>query len=144
MSKARVLLAAARPDVRQLISGVFKKRDDVVVIQAEDGSAALMLANILKPQLLMLEAALPITSGFVISNIVKQAPTLAQTPVLIFDVTPDPIKQSKVEIFRCDASLNKGWATQQMEAAIERLLPRHHWSFSEDAKQQEVHYPDRR
>lgn len=124
--KTRVLVAAARSDVRQLISSMLKTRDDVVVIQADDGSAALMLANILKPQLLMLQATLPITSGFVVSSIVKQAPTLAQTPVILFDVPQDSVKQTDMTMFRCDFRLNTGWATHQMEAAIDRLLPKHH------------------
>ncbi len=126
MPKALVLVTAASSGVRQHIANLLMKREDVVAIYAEDGSAALMLANIVKPQLLLLEAALPITSGFAVSYIVKQAPTLAQTPVVVFDVPCDPVNKIDRAVFRCDVCLNTGWAPWQMDLAIDRLLPKHH------------------
>jgi two-component system alkaline phosphatase synthesis response regulator PhoP len=59
------------------------------VIEAPDGSTALRLADVERPDLILLDIALPQVNGIDVCRRLRQEPATARTPVLLLTGLPD-------------------------------------------------------
>lgn|ERR1700751_4760051 len=86
---ARILIADDSEMVRQSLKALFADHQDLQVCgEASDGSQAIELATQLKPDLLILDIAMPVLDGFhAAAEIVKREPTL---PIIIYSLHESP------------------------------------------------------
>ena len=87
MSKT-VLLADDNPSVRRSLKYLLESRGcDVNVEEAADGVDAIELAKRSKPDLILLDLAMPRLNGAEAANVLKR--TLPETPIILFTMFTD-------------------------------------------------------
>jgi len=86
---ARILIADDSELVRVSLKALFADHQDLQVCgEASDGWQAIQLATQLKPDLLILDIAMPVLDGFhAAAEIVKREPTL---PIIIYSLHESP------------------------------------------------------
>ena len=84
----RVLLVDDDPTTRNLISH-FLRKEDFVVIKASGGSDGLARARNDRPDLLIVDAAVPGVNGFELLSLLKREPETSGLPVLILSSLDD-------------------------------------------------------
>jgi CheY-like chemotaxis protein len=77
----KVLVVDDNRPSRELISDILRPLD-VEVAQAADGVSGLRLARLHKPDLVILDLAMPLMDGFAVLRELRQDPDYAGTPVL--------------------------------------------------------------
>lgn len=89
---AKILIAEDSVMMRKIAKMTLEKGGHTV-IEASDGSEAVELAKSQLPQLILLDAEMPVTDGWEAVKIIKQDPAIANIPVLMctgHDLSEDP------------------------------------------------------
>ena len=121
-----ILVVDEARSTRDLLGQLLRLRG-YGVIEAGEGRQALALVPELRPDLIILEALLPYTSGFEVCAVLKRQPRTRSIPILMTcSVTrslgrPDDYWRARVH---ADAFLSKPFDVTELFAAVERLLPR--------------------
>ena len=84
----RVLLVDDDPTTRNLISH-FLRKEDFIVIKASGGSDGLARAKSDRPDLLIVDAAVPGMNGFELLSLLKREPETCGLPVLMLSSLDD-------------------------------------------------------
>jgi len=87
MSRWRLLLADDHELFRAGLAGLINSQPDLEVVgQAGDGFEALKLARELRPALIVMDISMPICDGLEATRLIRAAPELATTPILMLTV----------------------------------------------------------
>jgi two-component system sensor histidine kinase/response regulator len=81
MKQQRILIVDDNPKNRAIVEELF--HDEFEVYPAEEGDAALELAKILKPDVILLDVMMPGMSGYEVCQRVKSDPGTSDIPVII-------------------------------------------------------------
>ncbi len=94
----RVLIADDHPIVRQGLEIVINSQPDMSLVgQAADGNQALMLLKELKPDVLVMDLKMPVMSGLVAIEKIKQSDP--ETPILVLtSFTDDEMVISAIQL----------------------------------------------
>src|SRR5512138_3171922 len=93
------------------------------VLQAANGRAALDLVREARPDLVLVEALLPMTPGFEVCRAVKGDPVLRGTPVVLTSaVHRGTVAADARAAFGADAFLEKPWRDEEVVRTARRLL----------------------
>jgi len=85
---ARVLLVDDDPTTRNLVAH-FLRQEDIVVVKASGGSDGLARARSDRPDLLIVDAAVPGVNGFEILSLLRRDPETRGLPVLMLSSIDD-------------------------------------------------------
>lgn len=77
------------------------------VIEADDGESALETAHRLRPDLILLDIAMPRMDGLEVCRKLRQDPTTREIPILFFTASPAGEVEEKVEAAGGDGVLLK-------------------------------------
>lgn len=88
VSIARILVVDDDEDIRRMLA-LLLEREDYEVLTAEDGPEGLQKALALRPDLIILDLALPGLSGLEVCQRVREHPHMANTPIMILSATTD-------------------------------------------------------
>jgi DNA-binding response OmpR family regulator len=118
----RVLIVDDEPDVRALVrSSLALSRQELTPIEAADGDEALALIYSERPDLVVLDLALPRRDGFVLLEQVRQKSDL---PIIV--LTARGLEEDKIKGLQLGADdyLTKPFSPRELVARIESVLRR--------------------
>lgn len=118
----KVLIVDDEPDVRALVrSALSYARQDLTAIEAADGDEALAMIHSERPDLVVLDLALPKRDGFAVLEQVR-----AKTDLPIIVLTARGLEEDKVKGLRLGADdyLTKPFSPRELVARIESVLRR--------------------
>lgn len=122
MSPVRVLLVDDSPDVRTMLRTRIEL-DDVfeVVDEAADGAMAIALATLHQPEVIILDAMMPILSGVeALPAIVRGAP---DAKILVYSAFTDDPSLERIYEAGAHAVINKAAPVEQLFVAMSGLVP---------------------
>ena len=118
----RVLIVDDEPDVRALVrSSLAFARQDLTPLEAADGDEALAMIYNERPDIVVLDLALPRRDGFALLEQVRQKSDL---PIIV--LTARGLEEDKIKGLRLGADdyLTKPFSPQELVARIESVLRR--------------------
>jgi DNA-binding response OmpR family regulator len=118
----KVLIVDDEPDVRALVrSSLAYARQDMTPIEASDGDEALAMISSERPDLVVLDLALPRRDGFAVLEQVRQKTDL---PIIV--LTARGLEEDKVRGLQLGADdyLTKPFSPRELVARIESVLRR--------------------
>lgn len=123
MKKARItrlLLIENHLETRKFLETMLSKEHEIIV--AENGVMGIEFARNRNPDLILLEAALPVLSGLDACSLLKQDPRTKAIPILMMS-----LKNTQSDITNglkqgADAYLPKPFSFEELKAVIQNLL----------------------
>jgi len=118
----KVLIVDDEPDVRALVrSALSYARQDLTAVEAADGDEALAMIHSERPDLVVLDLALPKRDGFAVLEQVRQKTDL---PIIV--LTARGLEEDKIKGLRLGADdyLTKPFSPRELVARIESVLRR--------------------
>jgi CheY-like chemotaxis protein len=79
--KKKVLIVDDEPNVRRLSRAILSKKFDVV--EAEDGQQTIDIANVQKPDVILMDMMMPKVDGLTACYAIKQDPVTKSIPVIM-------------------------------------------------------------
>jgi NarL family two-component system response regulator LiaR len=119
MSK-KVLIADDSATVRWYIRGVLRERADLEVEEASSGLEAVEKAKAFRPDLILLDLAMPELNGAEAASILKKS--LPGVPIILFTVYADGIGPSLASAVGVDLVLSKPEGISQLLDVIGPML----------------------
>ena len=122
MNKPVVLIVDDEPDVvtmwqRSLLMEGFE------VLCAYDGISAVDMAEVDKPDLVLLDIMMPMMSGYDVCREIKANPATEHIPVLCVTSAHSPEVRENAQAAGAQGLLVKPFATRELVAQINRFLP---------------------
>jgi two-component system, OmpR family, KDP operon response regulator KdpE len=118
----KVLIVDDEPDVRALVrSALSYARQDLTALEAADGDEALAMIHSERPDLVVLDLALPKRDGFAVLEQVREKTDL---PIIV--LTARGLEEDKIKGLRLGADdyLTKPFSPRELVARIESVLRR--------------------
>jgi len=118
----KVLIVDDEPDVRALVrSALSYARQDLTAVEAADGDEALAMIHSERPDLVVLDLALPKRDGF---SVLEQVREKTDLPIIV--LTARGLEEDKVKGLRLGADdyLTKPFSPRELVARIESVLRR--------------------
>src|SRR4029077_8083348 len=118
----KVLMVDDEPDVRALVrSALSYARQDLTAVEAADGDEALAMIHSERPDLVVLDLALPKRDGFAVLEQVREKTDL---PIIV--LTARGLEEDKIKGLRLGADdyLTKPFSPRELVARIESVLRR--------------------
>jgi len=119
----KILVVDDDPDLRDLI-GYTLRRDGYFVIEAEDGIAALLVAEVELPDLVLLDVNMPRLDGFEVCRRLRAASATAAIPVVMLTVRGTEEDQVRGLDLGADDYLAKPFSPRTLLARVRALLRR--------------------
>ena len=119
----KILVVDDDPDLRDLI-GYTLRRDGYFVIESEDGRAALLMAEVERPDLVLLDVNLPKLDGFEVCRRLRAAPTTSSIPIVMLTVRGTEEDQVRGLDLGADDYLAKPFSPRTLLARVRALLRR--------------------
>ncbi|HEV7671787.1 MAG TPA: response regulator transcription factor [Thermoanaerobaculia bacterium] len=116
----KILVVDDDPDLRDLI-GYTLRRDGYFVIEAEDGIAALLMAEVERPDLVLLDVNLPRLDGFEVCRRLRAA---SAVPIVMLTVRGAEEDQVRGLDLGADDYLAKPFSPRTLLARVRALLRR--------------------
>jgi two-component system, NarL family, response regulator NreC len=117
---ARILIADDSELVRKSLRALFADQEDWQVCgEAGDGQQAIQLAKQLKPDLLILDIAMPVLDGFrAAAEIVKREPTL---PIIIYSLHESAQVELEAKKVGARCVVSKGASSELLLRAVREV-----------------------
>lgn len=81
MKEKVILIAEDNPEMRELFVTVLE-HDGYTVLQAENGAVAVGIAQHFRPDLIIMDLAMPLMDGYTAAEIIRAQPALRETPIV--------------------------------------------------------------
>jgi CheY-like chemotaxis protein len=121
MAMAKILIVDDDQDIRQLLGHRLKARGYEAVF-AGDAIAAVNQARKEKPDLILLDLAMPAGDGYVVMERIKAMPALEGTPVIIVSARDPLSEEQRLLTSGADAFFRKPFDYEELLTAISRAL----------------------
>jgi len=120
MSK-RLLVADDSDAIRRVVHTYLAKRDFDVCGEAADGEDAIKKAQELKPDLILLDLAMPRTNGIAAASVLKG--TMPNVRIILFTMYSEAVGRTfRREQLAVDAVVAKAEGMERLEECVQRLL----------------------
>lgn len=120
---ATVLVVDDEPTIRMLLLAALEGTDHLL-LEAADGRSALGLARSSRPDLILLDIALPGLSGLDVCRELKQDPTTADVPVLLLTGLARQDERQVADDVGAEGFIAKPFSPVALVAEIEEILRR--------------------
>ena len=120
MSK-KLLLADDSITIQKVIQITFAHEDYELTI-TDNGDAALIKAQEIKPDLVMADVYMPGKNGYELATAIKQDPALQHVPVLLLAGSFEPFDEEKAMNCKADAWIEKPFESQNLIDKVAELL----------------------
>lgn len=122
MTSARLVIALEQPEARCQLRGTLEALRHQVVGEADDADSAWRLARQLRPDLVLLEAALGAGESFEAAEAIRSA---LDAPILFLSATGDPALVHRARQVGCTGFLVEPFTGTALDAAVWMALDRH-------------------
>jgi two-component system cell cycle response regulator DivK len=120
MSK-RILMVEDTEDNRQILRDLFTGTD-YELIEAVDGAAGIAMAEIHKPDLILMDIQLPVLDGYEATRRIKADPALHHIPIIAVTSYALSGDESKARAAGCDAYIAKPFSPRLLLAKVRELI----------------------
>lgn len=124
--RTRILLVDDQPDMRKLLRLALECYDDISVVECADGSAAWLEAQLLKPELMVVDVMMPGLNGYELCEMVKHSAVLQDTKVIMCSARAQREDVERGHKAGCDAYLTKPFSPIVFLNTVDLLLDRVH------------------
>lgn len=121
MDKKTILIVHDEPDILRLTSLRLKKLG-FDVITAVDGREAIHVVKSEKPDLILLDLALPLLSGDEVCKKIKNNEKLKHIPIILFTASSNTMTAEKAKRFGADDYIVKPFDPDELSAKIDNAL----------------------
>lgn len=121
MDKKTILIVHDEPDILRLTSLRLKKLG-FDVITAVDGREAVHVVKSKKPDLILLDLALPLLSGDEVCKKIKNNEKLKHIPIILFTASSNTMTAEKAKRFGADDYIVKPFDPDELSAKIDNAL----------------------
>ncbi len=111
-------------DIRQLVS-LVAQRAGCEVIEAANGADALAAVEVTRPDIVILDVAMPGMSGLEVCQRLREHPAAGDVPVLMLSAAARPVEHAAGLQSGADLYLTKPFSPAALAEQITRLLSRH-------------------
>jgi CheY-like chemotaxis protein len=118
---AKILVADDSKTVQTAVRLTFS-REDVELILAESGEEAIQKARELGPDLMLIDTAMPDTSGYEICRALKADPAMRDIPVILLAGSSEEDSGSKGRAVEASDIVIKPFESQMLIAKVKQLL----------------------
>ena len=118
----RILVVEDDPDNRRIVTKVLT-REGYDVIEVATGAAAVAAAREDRPDLIIMDLALPGLDGFEASRQIKAAPDSADIPIVALTAFAMRGDEERARAAGCDAYVPKPFRPQTLREVVRRFLP---------------------
>lgn len=119
----RILVVDDREEVRLALAMLLEEHDCEAIL-ATDGSQVLPLVLETKPDLVLLDLAMPIMDGFEALRELRSNATTKETPVIIVTARTEVAEQARATALGIDDYITKPFSVADVMARINRVLNR--------------------
>jgi CheY-like chemotaxis protein len=118
----RILVADDSDTVRRVICACLAAQNFHVCGDAADGEDVIEKARLLKPDLVLLDLAMPRTNGIVVASVLKEM--MPNTPIILFTMYSEAVRRTfSPKGIAVDAVIAKADGMIGLIDCIQRLLP---------------------
>jgi CheY-like chemotaxis protein len=122
----KILVADDSPTIHKIVGLAFRE-EDVIIETALDGTQAIERLRESPPDLLLVDAQLPIRNGYELCSYVKNNTDFKSIPVIMLVGTFETFNEGEARRIKCDAHLVKPFDTRELIN-----LARSFWAFAPD------------
>ena len=109
-------------DTRLLLRTLLEARG-ANVVEAEDGQMAIALAKSVHPNLILIDASLPLLDGFEATSRIRELSSMSDVPIVFISGHALPASQAKAFAAGCTDYLVKPIDFGAWDSLLERYLP---------------------
>jgi CheY-like chemotaxis protein len=120
-SRKKVLIVDDVAQNRALVAG-FLKMLDFSVSEAQDGRAAMVLADTAPPDLILMDSVMPVVNGLEATRLLRRHKALCTVPIITISANASQADRDRSLAMGVDAFLPKPIDFEQLLAHIETLL----------------------
>ncbi|MFZ2362240.1 MAG: response regulator [Anaerolineae bacterium] len=118
----RILVIEDNADMREFLQRILKRRG-YGYLGAVDGAEGVALALAERPDLILMDLALPVLDGYEATRLLKANPACAATPIVAVTAHARAVDQERALESGCDAYISKPYSIRQLFELIEQFLP---------------------
>lgn len=119
--RAKVLLVEDDVDSRA-IYGTVLRHSGYLVVEADDGEAAVKSVRLNRPDLVVMDAGLPGMDGWDATAALKGDPDTASVPILLLTVHSQPADLQRAEAAGCDAYVVKPVDPASLAETVAKMI----------------------
>lgn len=116
----RILIADDSTSVRQAILNHLVERNFHVCGEAVDGEDAIEKSRELKPDLILLDLAMPRANGVVVASVLKEV--MPNVRIVLFTMYSEALRKTFNSVDHVDAMVDKAEGMGKLVECVERLL----------------------
>ena len=118
----RVLIAEDNPENLDMLRRRLERRG-FAVFAAQDGQAAVAMANEIRPDIILMDVSMPILSGLEATRAIRAQVEVAHTPIVALTAHAMDGDRARCLEAGCDAYATKPVDLPSLIATMERLVP---------------------
>ena len=117
----KLLLADDSVTIQKVIELTFAD-EDIEVIAVSNGSQAIALAPVERPDIVLADVGMPERDGYEVAAFIKRTPGLSHIPVLLLTGAFEPIDEGRARAAGCDGVLVKPFEPQMVINRVKDLI----------------------
>lgn len=117
----KLLLADDSVTIQKVIELTFAD-EDIEVIAVSNGSQAISLAPVERPDIVLADVGMPERDGYDVAAFIKRTPGLSHIPVLLLTGAFEPIDEGRAQAAGCDGVLVKPFEPQMVINRVKDLI----------------------
>ena len=121
MTKATVLLVEDDRDNRTIYRTILE-HFEYAVVEAEDGEAAIRLAEEVMPDVILMDISIPVIDGWEATRRLKGKPATARVPIVALTAHALDADRAMAERVGCDGFLAKPVEPMRVVEEVERVI----------------------
>jgi DNA-binding response OmpR family regulator len=121
MSKRKILAVDDEPNILLSLEYILQQEGYDVQL-ARDGQEALELAEKVRPDLILLDVAMPRMDGYEVCRLLRECEDLASTKVVMLTAKGQPLEKKKGLEVGADVYVTKPFSAEELLATIRAAL----------------------
>lgn len=118
----KILIAEDEEDILELLSSILGDLEGYEILCARGGEETLRIARVDNPDIILLDIQLPKLNGYEVCKLVKSAPTMSQTKVLMISGMAQKSDRHKAQEAGADGYIIKPFSSIELVEKVEELL----------------------